>query len=136
MSGYNPYIMPPLSYNEPMIVSVSVYMLALEEIDMRKQTFKARKYIKIEWFDQQLTWVPDDYVDTTKMYIPIKQIWTPDVYVINSFGLDIGLEDVLANVHNNGYVYVYAFNFQNLFCYINIYDYPFDYQDCAFNFGT
>ena len=136
MAKYNPYIMPPLINNGSKIVTLSVYILALEEVNVRGQSFKARAYVKIEWNDRQFKWDSKKYAGTTQIYIPNERIWKPDPYLISSFGLDLGLEGVLANIQHDGNVQVWAFCVQTVSCDINIKAYPFDFQECAFDFGS
>ena len=102
------------SYNSRLrpsnIVSVGLKfsLLKISNIDEVNGIMHSSLIIFAEWFDKRLTWDPFDYNNLTYIFIQASEIWTPDLFAINTAdknGYIIDNES-LAIAMFNGYVFI------------------------------
>jgi len=102
------------SYNSRLrpsnIVSVGLKfsLLKISNIDEVNGIMHSSLIIFAEWFDKRLTWDPFDYNNLTYIFIQASEIWTPDLFAINTAdknGYIIDKES-LAFASYDGYVFM------------------------------
>ena len=130
-SNYNPKIRP----NTTVQITMSMSLKQIVSIDEKNQIMTSSSLLSLQWNDTRLSWKPIYFNNATEILIPTNQLWTPDLFVINtadSNGFIQISSQSLALVDYNGFVYV-VFSLTNLKtrCNINIRSYPFDTQMCS-----
>lgn len=88
------------------------------------------------WVDQNLKWNPEDYGNITKISVMSTRIWTPDIMLYSSAGDSFDTKsDVNAVLYSDGSVSYLPPSMFRSNCLIEIYQFPFDEQDCLLKFG-
>ncbi|XP_070196547.1 acetylcholine receptor subunit alpha-like 2 [Littorina saxatilis] len=77
--GYLPHVRPVKNVTTVTEVKVTVYILAIEELDLRHQTLSQSIFMDLTWRDEFLSWDPQDYAGLSKIYIQQKHLWIPDL---------------------------------------------------------
>ncbi|XP_049713455.1 5-hydroxytryptamine receptor 3A isoform X2 [Elephas maximus indicus] len=86
--------------------------------------------------DEFLQWHPEDFDNITKLSIPTESIWVPDI-LINEF-VDVGKSPNIPYVYvqQNGNVQNYKPLQVVTACSLDIYNFPFDVQNCSLTFTS
>ncbi|CAF3327488.1 unnamed protein product [Rotaria sp. Silwood2] len=134
LKGYNKNVRPA---NQ-----VSVYITAslqqIVSIDEKQQIMTSSSFITQFWQDNRLSWTPNSSNYTIEVVmLPVKSIWTPDTFIINS-------------ADASGYLTVSDYSFASVYytgdvclmlpaltvrtrCNFNVRKFPFDKQMCSIN---
>ena len=135
-STYNKNLRPEDSVRIELFLSVQ----QIVSIDEKVQTMTSSSYLTLVWNDTRLSWLPAQYYNMTDLNVPAKNIWIPDIAVINSADGDgfIKYNDFnLATITHDGYVFAtISLNILKTKCKIDIREFPFDNQSCEINFGS
>ena len=66
---------------------VEIYMdinfIQIVSVEEKSQTMTTISYLTLSWLDKRLSWTKTNYDDLDEILIPIKNIWTPDISIIN-----------------------------------------------------
>uniref|UniRef100_A0A8C7IX12 5-hydroxytryptamine receptor 3A n=1 Tax=Oncorhynchus kisutch TaxID=8019 RepID=A0A8C7IX12_ONCKI len=89
-----------------------------------------------EWTDELLVWNPEDFEDVNQKSVPTANVWVPDI-LINEF-VDVGKSQDIPYVYVTHYGLVR--NYKPIqavtACTLNIYNFPFDVQNCSLTFQS
>ncbi|CAM4889956.1 unnamed protein product [Rotaria socialis] len=83
--NYNPLERPVLNDSHTLQVSMSLALQQIMDYDEKNEIIAISGWLVFEWFDYNLQWNPDDYGGITAVRIPCERLWTPDVFLYNSF---------------------------------------------------
>ncbi|XP_033628138.1 neuronal acetylcholine receptor subunit alpha-3-like [Asterias rubens] len=137
METYNPLIRPVENTSEVLDVRIGLTLSQLVDVDEQNQIMITSIWLKQKWNDYKLSWNPDDYDGQTRMYLPVDQIWKPDIALYNTAEGNYAVDVVnSATVKYDGTV---LWNPPVIFrssCSIDISFFPFDEQRCKMKFGT
>uniref|UniRef100_A0A183G2E3 Neur_chan_LBD domain-containing protein n=1 Tax=Heligmosomoides polygyrus TaxID=6339 RepID=A0A183G2E3_HELPZ len=106
-----------------------VHILGIDEL---KQTMTVLVYVDEKWNDPSLSWDPALFGGITKTWLPIGQIWVPDIIIFNMLHHEDLLSAVRAPVliYPNGTVEASHPAVYTVTCEINIKRFPLDDQRC------
>ncbi|XP_033103072.1 neuronal acetylcholine receptor subunit alpha-10-like isoform X2 [Anneissia japonica] len=107
------------------------------DMDERKQTLTSSTWLTMIWMDEFLTWEPSEYGNITKIVVPAKNIWLPDIYFYESATQSHRhfMETELAKIHYNGKIMWGAPVIFKGYCLVRVKYFPFDNQECQMKFG-
>lgn len=71
----------------------------------RSHVLTSRVFERYTWVDKRLAWSPKEYGGVTKVSVTDKEVWTPDVSLVNAIDSDSTRDHVNAVVLANGTVY-------------------------------
>lgn len=97
-------------------------------------------YFSIKWFDIRLRWNHSEYSNIKKLYVPVKNLWMPDIIIVNTADangfLTVG-DYNLATVYSNGTVNVLlsAISLRTR-CKMDARKFPFDTQYCPLTISS
>ena len=133
---YNPNVMPRANASSPICVSIEMFLLSVDEINEKQQTIRIRAFLEMKWMDSFLNWNLDRYSSIERVSVRVKDIWTPDLVLQDSFGKlgELGYKDGNAVVENTGMVTVWPYSTYTVACRMSIVQFPFDEQKCSFIF--
>ncbi|XP_060561279.1 neuronal acetylcholine receptor subunit beta-4-like [Ruditapes philippinarum] len=133
---YNTNVMPNLNKSRPMEVTVDMYLMSIDNINEKRQTITIKAFLESFWKDEFLTWNTEDYPGVNRVNVKNSEIWIPDLALDDTFDkhTDIGQEDGRADVKSNGVVTIWPYRIYTVACKISIKQFPFDTQDCVFDF--
>ena len=93
-------------------------------------------WLDLAWTDQNLKWNPLEYGNITKISVMSTKIWTPDIMLYSSAGDSFDTKSpVNAVVYSDGSISYLPPSMFRSNCLIEIYQFPFDEQDCLLRFG-
>uniref|UniRef100_A0A5F9C9J3 5-hydroxytryptamine receptor 3A n=2 Tax=Oryctolagus cuniculus TaxID=9986 RepID=A0A5F9C9J3_RABIT len=136
LGNYKKSVRPVRDWRKPTTVSIDVIIYAILSVDEKNQVLTTYIWYRQCWTDEFLQWNPEDFDNITKLSIPTDSIWIPDI-LINEF-VDVGKSP------NIPYVYVQhqgeVQNYKPLqvvtACSLDIYNFPFDVQNCSLTFTS
>ncbi|KAM6157724.1 5-hydroxytryptamine receptor 3A isoform 2-T2 [Rhynchocyon petersi] len=136
LANYSKGVRPVQDWRKPTTVFIDVIVYAILSVDEKNQVLTTYIWYRQCWTDEFLHWNPEDFDNITKLSIPTDSIWVPDI-LINEF-VDVGKSP------NIPYVYVQQDgNVQNYkplqvvtSCSLDIYNFPFDVQNCSLTFTS
>ncbi|XP_069598823.1 5-hydroxytryptamine receptor 3A-like [Ranitomeya imitator] len=109
---------------------------AILGVDEKNQVLTTYIWYRQFWVDEFLKWNPKEYENVTQISIPTEKIWVPDI-LINEF-VDVGKSPDIPYVYVNheGRVQNYKPIQVVTACSLNIYNFPFDLQNCSLTFTS
>lgn len=133
LTGYNKNIRPAGQVNVDMTASIQQII----SIDDKQQIMTSSSFITQSWIDQRLSWVPSSANNITVVMLPVKSLWIPDTFVLNSADASgyLTISDYsYASVNNSGDVALIlpALTIRSR-CNVLAQKFPFDQQVCSIN---
>ncbi|XP_067827013.1 5-hydroxytryptamine receptor 3A isoform X2 [Heptranchias perlo] len=121
MTNYSKGVRPVQDWRKTTTVAIDVMVYAI---------------LNVFWTDEFLTWNPRDFDDIKQISIPTANIWMPDI-LINEF-VDVGKSPDIPYVYvdHGGQVKNYKPIQVVTACSLDIYNFPFDVQNCTLTFTS
>ncbi|KAJ8391244.1 hypothetical protein AAFF_G00095110 [Aldrovandia affinis] len=135
-NGYRKGVRPVRDWRQSTTVSIDLMVYAILSVDEKNQVLTTYIWYRQEWPDEFLVWNPDDFDNITQVSVPTATIWVPDI-LINEF-VDVGKspEIPFVYVRCDGLVRNYKPIQVVTACSLNIYNFPFDLQNCSITFQS
>ncbi|XP_056398331.1 5-hydroxytryptamine receptor 3A-like [Hyla sarda] len=136
MDGYKKGVRPVYNWRQTTTVFIDVMVYAILGVDEKNQVLTTYIWYRQFWVDEFLTWDPKEYENVSQISIPTEKIWVPDI-LINEF-VDVGKSPDIPYVYVNyeGRVQNYKPIQVVTACSLNIYNFPFDLQNCSLTFTS
>lgn len=133
LNGYNKNIRP----DEEVTVDITASLQQIVSIDDKQQIMTSSSFITQMWTDERLQWTPSSNNNIEVVMLPVKSLWIPDTFVLNSADANgyLAINDYsLASVDSDGSVAMIlpALTIRTR-CNIRAQKFPFDQQICAIN---
>ncbi|XP_045412489.1 5-hydroxytryptamine receptor 3A [Lemur catta] len=134
--NYKKGVRPVWDWRKPTTVSIDVIVYAILSVDEKNQVLTTYIWYRQHWTDEFLQWNPEDFDNITKLSIPTDSIWVPDI-LINEF-VDVGKSPNIPYVYvqHHGEVQNYKPLQVVTACSLDIYNFPFDVQNCSLTFTS
>ncbi|KAM7337648.1 5-hydroxytryptamine receptor 3A [Alexandromys fortis] len=136
LTNYKKAVRPVRDWRKPTTVSIDVIMYAILSVDEKNQVLTTYIWYRQFWTDEFLQWTPEDFDNITKLSVPTDSVWVPDI-LINEF-VDVGKSPNIpyVYVHHHGEVQNYKPLQVVTACSLDIYNFPFDVQNCSLTFTS
>ncbi|XP_059566921.1 5-hydroxytryptamine receptor 3A isoform X1 [Myotis daubentonii] len=136
LTNYKKGVRPVRDWRRPTTVSIDVIVYAILNVDEKNQVLTTYIWYRQYWTDEFLQWNPEDFDNITKLSIPTDSIWVPDI-LINEF-VDVGKSPDIPYVYvgHQGEVQNYKPLQVVTACSLDIYNFPFDVQNCSLTFTS
>ncbi|XP_070329662.1 5-hydroxytryptamine receptor 3A isoform X3 [Odocoileus virginianus] len=136
LANYKKGVRPVRDWRTPTTVSIDVILYAILSVDEKNQVLTTYIWYRQYWTDEFLQWDPEDFDNITKLSIPTDSIWVPDI-LINEF-VDVGKSPNIPYVYvrHHGEVQNYKPLQVMTACSLDIYNFPFDVQNCSLTFTS
>ncbi|XP_066109731.1 5-hydroxytryptamine receptor 3A [Saccopteryx bilineata] len=136
LTNYRKDVRPVRDWRKPTTVSIDVIVYAILSVDEKNQVLTTYIWYRQYWMDEFLQWNPEDFDNITKLSIPTDSIWVPDI-LINEF-VDVGKSPDIPYVYvrHHGEVQNYKPLQVVTACSLDIYNFPFDVQNCSLTFTS
>ncbi|XP_066564582.1 5-hydroxytryptamine receptor 3A [Amia ocellicauda] len=136
MTGYKKGVRPVQDWRNSTMVAIDVMVYAILSVDEKNQVLTTYIWYRQEWVDEFLVWDPEDFDNITQVSIPTANLWIPDI-LINEF-VDVGKSPDIPYVYvgNDGLVKNYKPIQVVTACSLDIYNFPFDVQNCTLTFTS
>ena len=79
LTGYNKLVRPTTDT----MIYLFINFIQIVSVEEKTQTVTTISYLTLTWEDTRLAWTPSSYNGLEEAFIPIKNIWTPDISIIN-----------------------------------------------------
>ncbi|XP_051895816.1 5-hydroxytryptamine receptor 3A [Pristis pectinata] len=136
MTNYSKGVRPVRDWRKTTTVAIDLMVYAILNVDEKNQVLTTYIWYRQFWTDEFLKWNPQDFDDIKQLSIPTANIWVPDI-LINEF-VDVGKSPDIPYVYVNyeGQVKNYKPIQVVTACSLDIYNFPFDVQNCTFTFTS
>ncbi|PNI40586.1 HTR3A isoform 3 [Pan troglodytes] len=136
LTNYRKGVRPVRDWRKPTTISIDVIVYAILNVDEKNQVLTTYIWYRQHWTDEFLQWNPEDFDNITKLSIPTDSIWVPDI-LINEF-VDVGKSPNIPYVYiqHQGEVQNYKPLQVVTACSLDIYNFPFDVQNCSLTFTS
>ncbi|MBZ3869010.1 5-hydroxytryptamine receptor 3A [Sciurus carolinensis] len=136
LANYRKGVRPVRDWRRPTTISIDVIVYAILNVDEKNQVLTTYIWYRQFWTDEFLQWNPEDFDNITKFSIPTDSIWVPDI-LINEF-VDVGKSPSIPYVYvrHQGEVQNYKPLQVVTACSLDIYNFPFDVQNCSLTFTS
>ncbi|XP_038610272.1 5-hydroxytryptamine receptor 3A [Tachyglossus aculeatus] len=136
LTHYKKGVRPVYDWRRPTNVSIDVIVYAVLSVDEKNQVLTTYIWYRQYWIDEFLMWDPEAFDSITQLSIPSNCIWVPDI-LINEF-VDVGKSPDIPYVYvqHHGEVQNYKPIQVVTACRLDIYNFPFDVQNCSLTFTS
>uniref|UniRef100_UPI00398ED4F3 5-hydroxytryptamine receptor 3A-like n=1 Tax=Pristiophorus japonicus TaxID=55135 RepID=UPI00398ED4F3 len=136
MANYSKGVRPVRDWRKTTTVAIDVMVYAILNVDEKNQVLTTYIWYRQFWTDEFLMWNPQDFDDIKQISIPTANIWVPDI-LINEF-VDVGKSPDIPYVYvdHEGLVKNYKPIQVVTACSLDIYNFPFDVQNCTLTFTS
>ncbi|KAL2082227.1 hypothetical protein ACEWY4_022045 [Coilia grayii] len=135
-TGYKKGVRPVRDWRQYTLVAIDLMVYSILSVDEKNQVLTTYVWYRQQWTDEFLVWSPEDFDEVEKVSIPTANVWVPDI-VINEF-VDVGKSPDIPYVYvsHDGLVRNYKPIQVVTACTLNIYNFPFDVQNCSLTFQS
>jgi len=141
LANYNSNNLPIIN-NSYVNLTMGLALRSLNKIDQIDGTLAANIWLRHGWYDEYLSWDPEDWNNITDIVLytdsdATNVIWTPDIYLYNTAEKpNDNLEYSRAMVNSSGYVIWSRPGIIESTCRFDLTHFPYDQQICNFKFGS
>ncbi|KAK6483755.1 5-hydroxytryptamine receptor 3C-like [Huso huso] len=128
-------IRPVVSLQSPTQVNVSFTLYAILGVDEKIQTMTTFIWQVLEWNMEIVEWDPVQ-CGTHNISIPSENIWVPDILINEFMDEDRSPKTPYLYLKHNGNVYYDIPVRVVSSCTMDIFNFPFDVQNCSLSFGS
>jgi len=79
VSGYNKLVRP----SPDTTIEIYINFIQIVSVEEKSQTVTTISYLTLTWTDSRLMFSQGTYNGLEEVFVPIKNIWTPDIAIIN-----------------------------------------------------
>ena len=137
--SYNNWVRPVAQFSSTLNLSYRASLYQLVDFDSKKETITTMVWQSVCWYDEFLSWSPEEYDGVNKLRVPQEKVWTPDLLPYN----DVGIFDntkyrlvVPVTVHFDGRVCWAIPITMETICKMDVKKFPFDKQVCVITIGS
>jgi hypothetical protein len=135
--GYNSQIKPVKNFTNDVFMGLQLALMAIREVEGKRQTFSTSLWIGYHWKDENLTWNPQTYGGITGLRVNVNKVWIPGICLVNELTDQKCLtfdEKGMAYILYNGRVIYNKPIESTIQCKLDMSAYPFDEQVCSYVF--
>lgn len=134
---YNKYVRPVLNETTKIDVYIGLRLSQLIDVDEKNQYIAANVWMVYQWVDPTLQWEPKEFDDVRTLYVPAVSIWHPDIVLYNTAdGIYETTNGTNAIITHTGHIEWGPPASFKVGCTIDVTYFPFDQQNCSFEFGS
>ncbi|KAL1476012.1 hypothetical protein MTO96_036844 [Rhipicephalus appendiculatus] len=103
--NYNATSRPTNDTSEPTIINVVFSFKSIMHVKGESDWFTGAVWLCAYWHDHRLTWNPGEFDNRTVLHLHNREVWAPNVDVINAMGQDYDYWRNLLSVQSDGTVW-------------------------------
>ena len=129
----------PRNNEEVTNVDITFYLMSLLRFDEKEETLITSAWLSMSWQDQFLRLNDNPrYENVSEIFIKQKDIWKPDILLVNAVEhfKSLGSHDLVVTINDDVRVEWEPGQRFKTACSLNINMYPFDSQQCSLTFAT
>uniref|UniRef100_A0A3B4H482 5-hydroxytryptamine receptor 3A-like n=1 Tax=Pundamilia nyererei TaxID=303518 RepID=A0A3B4H482_9CICH len=126
---------PAVNLSNPTIANISFTLYAVLGVNEKTQILTTFLWLRLYWHNEFLVWDPKECDGVTKISLPVKELWSPDIIV---YDVDDDVSQACPYVYVNHTGHIRWDRMLRLVssCNLEIFSFPFDVQNCTFTFGS
>uniref|UniRef100_A0A3Q3JZF9 5-hydroxytryptamine (serotonin) receptor 3A n=1 Tax=Monopterus albus TaxID=43700 RepID=A0A3Q3JZF9_MONAL len=126
---------PAVNLSNPTITNISFTLYAVLGVNEKTQILTTFLWLRLYWHHEFLVWDPDECNGVSRISLPVRQLWSPDIIV---YEVDDDVSQACPYVYVN---YTGRIRWDRMLrlvssCNLEIFSFPFDVQNCTFTFGS
>ncbi|XP_008572427.1 PREDICTED: 5-hydroxytryptamine receptor 3E-like isoform X1 [Galeopterus variegatus] len=127
---------PVTDISVPTRVNISFTMSAILDVDEQLQLLSSFLWLEMVWDNPFISWNPEECKGIAKFSIAAKNLWLPDIFIVESIDVDKTPKDLKAYVSNEGRIEYNEPMKVTSVCNLDIFYFPFDQQNCTLTFRS
>ncbi|XP_012888486.1 PREDICTED: 5-hydroxytryptamine receptor 3E-like [Dipodomys ordii] len=128
--------LPIITFTNPIQVNISFTITAILDVDEQLQLMSSFLWLEMVWDNPLMSWNPEECEGITKISMATKNLWLPDIFIVELMDVDKTPEDLTAFVSNEGRIrYKKPMKVASM-CNLDIFYFPFDQQNCTLTFSS
>lgn len=136
LNNYNPAVIP-IGGNQTLVnVTIDLSINQIIDVNEARQLITTYCWMRMFWKDYYMTWNASDFGDISSVHVPARQVWLPDILLLNSVEAsngDIPETDVVVYESDGSAKYLFPAVYHSS-CSLDISFFPFDEQYCNLTF--
>uniref|UniRef100_A0A4W5L0V5 5-hydroxytryptamine (serotonin) receptor 3A n=1 Tax=Hucho hucho TaxID=62062 RepID=A0A4W5L0V5_9TELE len=124
---------PAVNLSNPTIANISFTLYAVLGVNEKTQILTTFLWLRLVNF---LVWDADDCGGVTRISLPVKELWVPDIIVYEFVDDDVSQQCPYVYVNHTGHIRWDRMLRLVSACNLEIFSFPFDVQNCSFTFGS
>ncbi|KAK3515497.1 hypothetical protein QTP70_023623, partial [Hemibagrus guttatus] len=135
--GYNKELRPVQNKDETVMIYLSLMLSNLISLNEVSETLLSNVWMEHGWTDPRLAWNMSEFDDISTLRLPSNLVWLPEIVLENNNDAQFQVAyycNVL--VQPDGFVYWLPPAIFRSSCSINVYYFPFDWQNCTLKFSS
>jgi len=119
------------TWNSTRLMKVQFGMRLIQmDVIEKEQTLKTSVWIRARWVDEFMQWDPDEFGGIQQIVMPWKEVWTPDIVLVNTAVTDVGERPADVMVNYQGGVFWSPHRMYWSACMIDVTNFPYDRHTC------
>ncbi|KAK7889362.1 hypothetical protein WMY93_024922 [Mugilogobius chulae] len=127
---------PAVNLSNPTITNISFTLYAVLGVNEKAQILTTFLWLRLYWHHEFLIWDPEECDGVTRISLPVKQLWSPDIIVYEFVDDDVSQACPFVYVNHTGHIRWDRMLRLVSACNLEIFSFPFDIQNCTFTFGS
>ena len=130
-SKHSSDIRPVKNISHAVQINADLELYAINRFDTVNGVLITQCSMEFSWYDEFLSWDPNEYANISMLYVSAREIWKPIILICNAVTaqlIDNGASNLV--LHSDGRVVLWYQEILRTFCTIDAHGYPFDKQRC------
>ncbi|XP_054337089.1 5-hydroxytryptamine receptor 3E isoform X1 [Pongo pygmaeus] len=127
---------PVTNISVPTRVNISFTMSAILDVNEQLHLLSSFLWLEMVWDNPFISWNPEECEGITKMSMAAKNLWLPDIFIIELTNVNKTPKDLTAYVSNEGRIRYKKPMKVDSICNLDIFYFPFDQQNCTLTFSS
>ncbi|XP_007083695.1 5-hydroxytryptamine receptor 3E isoform X1 [Panthera tigris] len=127
---------PVTNFSIPTLVNISFTMSAILDVDEHLQLLSSFLWLEMVWDNPFIRWNPEECEGITKISVATKNLWLPDIFIVEFMNVDKTPKGLTAYVSNEGRIRYKKPMKVTSICNLDIFYFPFDQQNCTLTFSS
>ncbi|XP_054645682.1 5-hydroxytryptamine receptor 3A-like [Dunckerocampus dactyliophorus] len=127
---------PVVNLSNPTVTNISFTLYAILGVNEKTQILTTFLWLRLYWNHEFLLWEPDQCDGVTRISLPVKKLWSPDIIVYEFVDDDVSQACPYVYVNHTGHIRWDRMLRLVSACNLEIFSFPFDVQNCTFTFGS
>uniref|UniRef100_A0A2K6NCT1 5-hydroxytryptamine receptor 3E n=1 Tax=Rhinopithecus roxellana TaxID=61622 RepID=A0A2K6NCT1_RHIRO len=135
-SVFNRKAFRAVTISVPTGVNISFTMSTIPDVDEQLYLLSSFLWLEMVWDNPFISWNPEECEGITKMSMAAKNLWLPDIFIVELMDVDKTPKGLTAYVSNEGRIRYKKPMKVDSICNLDIFYFPFDQQNCTLTFSS
>ncbi|XP_077440634.1 5-hydroxytryptamine receptor 3A-like [Vanacampus margaritifer] len=127
---------PVVNLSNPTVTNISFTLYAVLGVNEKTQILTTFLWLRLFWHHEFLVWDPDKCDGVSRISLPVKKLWSPDIIIYEFVDDDVSQACPYVYVNHTGHIRWDRMLRLVSACNLEIFSFPFDVQNCTFTFGS